>query len=108
MLGRETTRLLKTVLETISECEITIEGQRQVLCAVPSFSPYSAFARIDRGAQECIDSRAIAQFIKDTGNPSNIGDSAGLVKFFDSDEDGFLSYSDFIQILLPCDDNYTR
>lgn len=31
-----------------------------------------------------------------------------LIKFFDSDEDGRLSFQDFIQILLPCQDNKLR
>ncbi len=31
-----------------------------------------------------------------------------LVKFFDSDEDGKLSYGDFIQMVLPCEDQYLR
>ena len=31
-----------------------------------------------------------------------------LVKFFDSDEDGRLSLSDFSQIILPCEDNLLR
>ena len=31
-----------------------------------------------------------------------------LVKFFDSDEDGRLSYQDFLQMLLPCEDNLLR
>ena len=30
------------------------------------------------------------------------------MRFFDSDEDGYLSYSDFIQSVLPCDDNFLR
>ena len=31
-----------------------------------------------------------------------------LIKFFDSDEDGRLSFSDFEQIFLPCEDNFLR
>lgn len=31
-----------------------------------------------------------------------------LVKFFDLDEDGRLSYNDFIHMVLPCEDNYLR
>ena len=31
-----------------------------------------------------------------------------LVRFFDSDEDGRLSYQDFMQMLLPCEDNLLR
>jgi hypothetical protein len=31
-----------------------------------------------------------------------------VVKFFDSDEDGKLNYSDFIQIILPCSNSKLR
>lgn len=31
-----------------------------------------------------------------------------LLKFFDSDEDGLLSFQDFIQMVLPCEDNKLR
>ena len=31
-----------------------------------------------------------------------------LVKFFDSDEDGRLHYPDFMQMILPCDNNMLR
>ena len=108
MLGHDTTRLLKTCLETISETEIVVESQRQALCHLPDFAPYSAFCRVDRTAQECLDARAILDFLKENSAAANIGDCARLVKFFDSDEDGYLSYSDFIQIVLPCDDNMLR
>jgi hypothetical protein len=30
------------------------------------------------------------------------------VKFFDSDEDGQLSYAEFLQFLLPCDNTLLR
>jgi len=30
------------------------------------------------------------------------------VKYFDSDEDGQLSFQDFLQMLLPCEDNALR
>ena len=72
------------------------------------FAPYSAFCRVDRNAQECIDSFAISKFLQDNGANGRIGDCAKLVRFFDSDEDGILSYNDFIQMLLPCDDNILR
>lgn len=100
--------LLKTILETISEVEIVVEGQRQALCSIPSFAPYSGFCRIDRSAQERIDARDVLTFLRENGSAVAIGDCARLVNFFDSDEDGFLSYADFIQIVLPCDDNMLR
>ncbi len=30
------------------------------------------------------------------------------MRFFDSDEDGRLSFQDFLQIVLPCEDNVLR
>ena len=92
MLGYATTCLLKSALETISETEMIVEDCRQALCREPSFAPYSAFCRIDRGAQECIDARAIAAFLNDNSVHAGIGDCARLLRFFDSDEDGLLSY----------------
>lgn len=96
MLGHDSTRILKTILETISEVEILVEGHRQSLCSIPDFAPYSAFCRVDRGAQESIDARAVLEFLRQNSAAANIGDCARLVRFFDSDEDGYLSYSDFI------------
>ena len=72
------------------------------------FAPYSAFCRIDRNATEVIDSFAISKFLQDNGATGKIGDCAKLIRFFDSDEDGILSYNDFIQMVLPCDDNVLR
>lgn len=108
MLGAETARYLKNIFEVISECEIIIEGQRQALCHMSGFAPYSAFCRIDRNATECIDSFAVSRFLQDNGVSGKIGDCAKLIRFFDSDEDGILSYNDFIQMVLPCDDNGLR
>jgi len=31
-----------------------------------------------------------------------------IVKYFDSDEDGRLSFQDFVQMVLPCEDNTMR
>lgn len=31
-----------------------------------------------------------------------------LIKFFDSSNEGRLQYSDFLQIVLPCDQQYLR
>jgi hypothetical protein len=31
-----------------------------------------------------------------------------LVKYFDGNNDGFLDYQEFMQVMLPCDDMYLR
>ena len=96
MLGLETTRLLKMALESISEAELAIENQRQDVCSMPGFAPYSAFCRIDREAQECLDARAMHNFLRENQSPSSMQDCSRLVSFFDSDGDGYLSFADFI------------
>ncbi len=39
---------------------------------------------------------------------ANEADCFNIIKYFDSDEDGCIAFSDFIQILMPCDDSYLR
>lgn len=81
----------------ISESECIIETQRQNLGRDPSFSPYSAFCRMDKLAHERVCSHDIAMFLKENGctgiSPS---DCAFMLRFFDSDSDGSMSYEDFL------------
>jgi len=37
-----------------------------------------------------------------------LADIQMLVKYFDGDNDSFLNYQEFMQIMLPCDDMYLR
>jgi hypothetical protein len=108
MLSYETTRVLKTLLETISESEIIIERQRQILCQHPKFAPYSAFCRIDRRARESLEPIDIQTYVKSNGYPYSLPECSKLLRYFDSDDDGILSYGDFIQMILPCDNNDLR
>ena len=53
MLSIYTERLFRDVLIEIMEGELQGENLRQTLCAAyTDFSPYSAFMRIDRTAEE--------------------------------------------------------
>jgi hypothetical protein len=48
-------------------------------------------------------------FYRDNGvNYITLGDIDLLVQYFDADRDGALSYNEFIQIVLPCEDQYLR
>ena len=71
--------------------------------------PYAAFTRIDRSLNGFISSLDILNFLRDN-NVYHIteADYYYLIKFFDSDEDGKLNYPDFMQMVLPCDNNYLR
>ena len=109
MLGYESERRLKNFLIAVGEGEIENERLRQRLCDIRDFAPSSAFQRIDRDANNTISSHELINYLRDNGVYSvSETEINKLVKFFDSDEDGRLSLQDFIQIVLPCEDNALR
>lgn len=109
MIGYETERRLKNFLVAIGEGEQVLERARQRLCEIRDFSPESAFQRLDRDGNIYISSYELLAFLRDN-NLYNVSEAEcyRLVKFFDSDEDGRLSLSDFSQLILPCEDNLLR
>lgn len=109
MLGYESERRLQALLRATGEGEQSLENLRQRLCSIPDFSPFSAFQRVDRDAKDYIASHDIVAFLRHN-NVYGITESESyrLIKFFDSDEDGRLTFSDFEQIFLPCEDNFLR
>ena len=38
----------------------------------------------------------------------NQEDCTYLINYFDSDRDGSLNFKEFMEVILPCDDNYLR
>jgi Ca2+-binding EF-hand superfamily protein len=109
MLSYETERRLKNYLTAIAEGELGIECLRQRLAQICDFSPCMAFQRVDRDANETVTSYELYNFLRENGICSvSEGELYRLVKFFDNNEDGRLSFTEFEQILLPCEDNALR
>jgi len=108
MLGYETERRLKNLLVAIGDGEQILERSRQRLCEIRDFAPESAFQRIDRDANNHISSFEILTYLRENRVYTTEAECYRLVKFFDSDEDGRLSLQDFVQMLLPCEDNLLR
>ena len=68
-----------------------------------------AFQRVDRAAKESVNSCDLFNFLRENCVYTiSEGELFRLVKFFDNNEDGRLSYTEFEQILLPCEDNCLR
>lgn len=66
MLSIHTERLFRDVLVEVMEGELCSENLRQILCGSNAdFSPYSAFMRIDRTAEENLNGANILQFLRD-------------------------------------------
>ena len=68
-----------------------------------------AFQRVDRDANEAITSCELFNFLRENCVYTiSEGELYRMVKFFDNNEDGRLSFTEFEQILLPCEDNCLR
>lgn len=109
MLGYESERRLKNFLVAIGDGERDLEAARSRLCMIRDFAPNSAFQRLDRDYSNTITSRELCNFLRDN-NVYHVSDSEAytLVQFFDSDGNGRLSFQEFLQMVLPCEDNFLR
>jgi Ca2+-binding EF-hand superfamily protein len=106
-LSHDMQQLLKRLLLTISKGEKSIERQRQKLARNDKFEPYAAFMRVDRDENGVVGSVEILRFLRENGvEEATEADCYLIVKYFDSDEDGYLNFQDFLQMLLPCDNQY--
>ena len=108
-LSYDTKLKLKDLLVTYAEDEIGLEKLRQVLCSIKEFEPYAAFKRIDRDDSGSLTSKKICHYLRENGyREINKEDIIYTVRYFDQDADLKLSYHDFLQIILPCDDAFLR
>lgn len=98
----------KSIFVAIADHELSIEKQRQYLARLEEFEPYATFVRLDRNNNGYLSAIEIQHFLKDNGLEAQLDDWQSLVKFFDSDEDGVLNYTDYMQIVFTWDDTELR
>ena len=94
-LGFESERRLKELLVAVGSGEMALESARQRLCNIRDFAPHSAFQRFDRDGNQAITSLEILNYLRDQRNYTvSESETYRLVRFFDSDEDGRLSFQE--------------
>jgi Ca2+-binding EF-hand superfamily protein len=109
MLGYESERRLKNLLVAVGDGERDLEGARQRLCSIRDFAPHSAFQRLDRDYSANIGSNEVINFVRDNSVYHILeGEAYALIQFFDSNGSGKLSFQEFLQMVLPCEDNLLR
>jgi Ca2+-binding EF-hand superfamily protein len=108
-LGYVSEQKLKNLFVVVGDGERDLEAARQRLCNIRDFALLAAFERIDRDAGGSISSIEICNFLRDNG-VAHVGESEcyNLFSFFDSDGNKRLSFQEFIQLFLPCEDNVLR
>lgn len=88
MLGPDSCKVLKTFLLLTAQTELKVESVRSRLCSIPSFHPYQAFQRIDRGQRGSIESFDILSYLKDQDcYQFTEAECEKLIEFFDTDND---------------------
>ena len=109
MLGYESERRLKNFLVGVGDGERNLEAARQRLCNIRDFAPHSAFERLDRDMSAFISSNEVVNFLRDN-SVYHVSESEAysLIEFFDSDGNKRLSFQEFLQLMLPCEDNILR
>ena len=94
-LGFESERRLKELLVAVGDGERGLEAARQRLCNIRDFAPHSAFQRLDRDCNAYVSSFELSNFLRDQRSFGiTEGECYRLVRFFDSDEDGRLSFQE--------------
>ena len=109
-LSQSSSRLLKKLLFTLAKQEQSLELGRQFLASNDNTEPYSLFQRIDRNQDGFISPMELLNFLRDNGTQAKMteADCYYVVKYFDSDDDGKLQYQDFMQMVLPCENEQLR
>ena len=109
MLGYESERRLTNLIVAVGDGERDLEAARQRLCSIRDFATHSAFERIDRDCSGSISSIEFINFLRDN-SVYHVAESEmfALVCFFDSDGNRRLSFQEFLQMFLPCEDNLLR
>lgn len=99
MLSIETEARIARILLALAESEKAIEINRQLLSGNNGFDPYSLFTAIDIEGKNRINATNIAQFLKCKGIYCSQIESQFLILFYDEDNDGSLSYYEFINLV---------
>ena len=108
MQSVETEARLARLIITISEMERQIEINRQIVAEQPLFEPYAAFQRIDREGKDYITPTDLNKFMLDNRVNAMEKECYYVLKFFDTTGLGRLSYTDFLQMVLPTDNPTLR
>jgi Ca2+-binding EF-hand superfamily protein len=102
-------QVLKNLFKSISESEVKIEEQRQVLAALEDFDPTVTFFSIDIESKGYITPNQIFTYMKNSGSTDvTEKELEMLVKYFDSLQSDKLNLDDYVQVLLPCSNDYLR
>ena len=108
MLSYQISSKLGALLLSISVGEQEIEKYRQNVCKFKDFEPYAAYQRIERRQGGFITAKGIVNFLADNKIYYSEEQCGIFIQRFDLDKDQELSYSEFLNALLPFENPLLR
>ena len=106
MISPDTESQIIKLLLTLADLERQVEINRQVLSQNLDFDAYQAFRYIDTDNKNSINSENLLNFLNKNGICTNLNELQYLILFYDENQDGCLSYTEFLNMILS-ESNYS-
>ena len=101
MLSIETEDRLAAIIKEVADSENHIEVNRLMLAEQTEFEPYSAFKRLDKFDNGFISHGDIVAFYRDNAVFCADSEAYYILRYWDTNHDGRLSFNDFCHMILP-------
>lgn len=101
MFGFETRKTIQKFFNTLFQTESIVEGIRQRLNKRPLFDIYDAFKALDTNDNGFITIDEFKEVLLDHGLFATENELLNLIKRFDKNQDGKVSYSEFVNEITP-------
>ncbi|CAG9312033.1 unnamed protein product [Blepharisma stoltei] len=101
MLKSESEYKLAKLFASLGEYELSVEVIRQVLGEHPDFEPFSIFKALDKSENSYLSAFDLLHFLRQNSVIISEQEAFTLVKNWDHNRDGRVSYSDFLESVLP-------
>ena len=101
MLSRDTIYLLKQLFDSLIRNETYSECLRQRLNSKSKFSSYKAFKAVDRNRNGFIGIEDFKELLNENGFYACQKELLGLMNRFDKNQDGRISYNEFVEEIRP-------
>ena len=106
MLSIETEARVVKLFINLFEGERSVESCRENLAIQRDFDAYQIFQRVDRERKNYIDEYNLVDFLKNNSIYCTNTEARLMLSFYDSNSDGNLNYTEFLNMILS-DSNYS-
>lgn len=101
VFARDTLAVVVSVFRALFDAEIVAEQQRQKIRRLPGFNLYQVYSAIDKDKNGFVTINEFQKFLENFGVMTSPRDLMVIMQKFDKNNDGRVSYSEFIDEITP-------